>query len=289
MQLLNLMKWQGAAGVVASLMLPCCPAQAAAGEQMITLINAYRSAPGRCPGRPLQKLAPLQAQAALARVRIGRGTFLELALEHVGYLSEHAEAISLSGPPDEQAAMALLVPRYCVTLLDPQFTAIGATRNGDGWQVVLARPVQPIELRDWRDEGHAILDAVNVVRSSPRTCGEAQFGPAGPLTWNPALGEAALVHSRDMATLKYFKHQDKEGREVGYRAEQGGYRWRSIAENIASGFNSANEAVASWLTSPGHCANIMSPNMLDMGAAYDINRARKPGTVYWTQVFGVPR
>lgn len=286
MQYRRLIGWQCAAVALAGALQ--APAHAHPGADLITRINAYRAAPGSCPGRVPQRLAPLQAEPALAKVRIGRGTILEVALEQVGYFAEHAEAISLSGPADEQAAMALLRPRYCMTLLNPRFSAIGANRTGDGWQLVLARPIQAIELGNWRDEGRAIVDAINRVRAAPRACGEAHFAPAPPLVWNEALGLAALGHSRNMAQFKYLKHKDTEGHEVGYRAGQAGYRWRSIAENIASGFNTVDDAVASWLGSPGHCANIMNPSVTETGAAYDINRARKPGTVYWTQVFGLP-
>ena len=62
-----------------------------------------------------------------------------------------------------------------------------------------------------------------------------------------------------------------------------------IGENIAAGHTSAREAVASWIESPGHCANLMNPGFTEMGAGYHISRTRMPGYAYWTQVFGVPR
>jgi uncharacterized protein YkwD len=46
--------------------------------------------------------------------------------------------------------------------------------------------------------------------------------------------------------------------------------------------------VGGWLTSPGHCANIMNRDFTEMGAAYAINPGRERGRVYWTQVFGRP-
>lgn len=265
-------------------------AQARNNEQLIALINAYRaSAPRDCPMRPPQQVAPLAAESALARVRIGRGTILESALYSAGYPSEHAEAISLVGSRDEQAAMDAIRVRYCSTLLNPQFTAIGAVRAGDGWQIVLARPSRPIRLGEWQAEGRAILALVNTIRAAGRTCGEQRFDPAPPLAWSEALAYAALAHSRDMVGMKKLTHEGKSGSQVADRAEAEGYRYRTIAENIASGFVTPAEAVDSWLTSPGHCANIMNPFLAEMGAAYDINAARKPGTVYWTQVFGTPK
>ena len=32
----------------------------------------------------------------------------------------------------------------------------------------------------------------------------------------------------------------------------------------------------------------MNPRLTETGAAYEINAARLPGTVYWTQVFALP-
>ncbi|HCJ28080.1 MAG TPA: hypothetical protein DHV63_01935, partial [Pseudomonas sp.] len=59
-------------------------------------------------------------------------------------------------------------------------------------------------------------------------------------------------------------------------------------ENIAAGQGSAEQAVSSWLASPGHCQNIMNPGFTEMGAAYATN-PRSAATIYWTQVFGTPR
>ena len=269
----------------------CAPAaQAQGAERLAALINAYRvSAPTDCMGRPPQKLAPLAIEPALARVRIGRGTILEPALDKAGYAADLAEAISLVGARDEQAAMEAIENRYCITLLNPQFSAMGVARTGDGWQIVLARPMRMLKLGDWREEGRAVLQAVNALRAKGGTCGEQQFPAAPALAWNEALGNAALAHSRDMVRMKKLTHEGKNGSMVAERAELAGYRWHTIAENIASGFATPAEAVNSWLGSPGHCANMMNANLSEMGAAYDINSARRPGTVYWTQVFGVPK
>lgn len=269
----------------------CAPAARAQGaERLAALINAYRvSAPTDCMGRPPQRLAPLTIEPALARVRIGRGTILEPALDKAGYAADLAEAISLVGARDEHAAMEAIEHRYCITLLNPQFSAMGVARTADGWQIVLARPMRMLKLAGWREEGRAVLQAVNAVRAKGHTCGEQRFPAAPALAWNEALGNAALAHSRDMVRMKTLTHQGKNGSMVAERAELAGYRWQTIAENIASGFATPAEAVDNWLGSPGHCANIMNANFRDMGAAYDINSARRPGTVYWTQVFGVPK
>lgn len=45
--------------------------------------------------------------------------------------------------------------------------------------------------------------------------------------------------------------------------------------------------MASWLASPGHCANLMNPMFTEVGAAYATATNADYG-VYWTMLFGAP-
>jgi uncharacterized protein YkwD len=261
-------------------------------DSLVDLINAYRAAPGSCDGRQAAPMAPLASNLALASVKVAPGAFLDQELERAGYPVKHAEVISITGPRDARSAMAIIERSYCKSLLSTQFSAVGAGQTGDSWLVVLAQPAQPspvARLADVRETGKLILVAVNSARATGRICGQRHFPAAPALSWNAALGNAALAHSVDMATQRYFSHQGKDGRAVAQRALHAGYRWRRIGENIASGQESAEEVVSGWLSSPGHCANIMNGNFTEMGAAYAINSAREKALVYWTQVFGTPR
>jgi uncharacterized protein YkwD len=256
------------------------------GDALVSLINAYRSAPGPCNGRPASPVPPLAPNALLARVRIGTGTIVELALEQTGYRAERAATLSVSGATDAPAALAALEQNYCQALLSTGFSDIGAIRTGNEWLVVLAEPSKPPRLSDWPDAGQTILAAVNAARATSRQCGSRQFGAAPPLAWNAKLADAALEHSREMATQKYLSHEGKDGSVPGDRALKAGYRWLRVGENIAVGQTSPQEAVAGWLSSPGHCANLMNRDFTEMGAAYGVT---DKGRVYWTQVFGTPR
>jgi hypothetical protein len=262
---------------------------AAEADRLAGLINAYRAAPGTCEGQAAAARAPLALQPELGRVRIRTGILLQHALEQAGYKSERAQAIEVSGPPDAQAAMMAIRQKYCRALLSSEFSAIGVGHAGDDWLVVLAQPWRAPVLPAWPDAGRIILDAVNAARATPRSCGDQRFGAAPPVTWNDQLADAALAHSAEMAQHHYFSHRGRDGGEVGDRARQAGYNWRRIGENIASGLPSPEEAVAGWLASPGHCANLMNPGFTEMGAAYAINPASETGAAYWTQVFGTPR
>jgi uncharacterized protein YkwD len=262
------------------------PASAQDGAGLARLINDYRGAPQLCQGRHTAPVAPLMAEPALTRVHIVTGTFLEQKLEDIGYPVERAQAISVTGPLDAQSALAAIVPQYCSVLLSTQFSNIGVLRSGSEWQVVLARPFIPPKLPGWPQTGRTILDASNAARAAGHACGDRFFPAAPPLAWNQSLGQAALAHSQDMAQKRYFSHQGTDGTVVGDRARQAGYQWRRIGENIAAGLATPQEAVAGWLDSPPHCANLMDPGFTEMGAAYAISPASKTSRTYWTQVFG---
>ncbi|MFC0134916.1 CAP domain-containing protein [Massilia eurypsychrophila] len=278
-------------GAVAA-MLASSAVHAQQRDPLVALINSYRSAPGSCEGRRASPVPPLAPQPALSRVKVTAGAFLDQVLARAGYPVARAEAITIAGAADARDAMAIIEQRYCRTLLRDDFSAIGASRNGDSWLIVLAQPAPPspiLLLGDTRDVGKAILREVNEARAAGQTCGDAQFAAVAALAWNSALGDAALSHSLDMASQHFFQHKGKDGRLVGERASAAGYRWRRVGENIAAGQESAEDAVAGWLSSPGHCANIMNPAFTEMGAAYAVDTSRDTPRVYWTQVFGAPR
>lgn len=274
--------------LLAGLLSPAGAAHAQDGARLIAAINAWRAAPGDCQGRQALAAPALMPQAALARVRIGPGSFPESALEQAGYYAGRAEVIHVGGASDAEAALEAIRSRYCRTLLDRELQDIGVARQGNEWTIVLARPAPPLALPDQMEVGRTILALVNEARASARHCGDRYFQPARPVAWNDVLAQAAREHSGDMAAHRRFSHRGSDDSEVAQRATRAGYRWRHIGENIAAGQTSAQEAVAGWLESPGHCANVMNPDFSEMGAGYAISRARMPGFAYWTQVFAMP-
>ncbi len=78
--------------------------------------------------------------------------------------------------------------------------------------------------------------------------------------------------------------------ELPNRIEARNYRWQAISENITAGTNrdTAQEAVDSWLASDGHCANIMSTSVTEVGMSL-VSHPDSYYTHYWTQNFGKPR
>jgi len=132
-----------------------------------------------------------------------------------------------------------------------------------------------------------VVALVNAARSRPRRCGSEQFDAAPPLAISSALTDAAEAHARDMARGKFFEHRGSDGSQPRDRVDRAGYRHQLTGENIALGPESAEEAVAGWLNSPGHCANIMEPRFQDIGIG--LAAGRKRGQIYWVQEFAAPR
>lgn len=255
---------------------------------LVGLINAFRGETESCGSNEARSVGPLAPVDALALAPAKSGDQLQEQIQRSSYRPAKLQAISISGPTDAQSAMEALKSNYCAPLRSQDFAEIGVSREGNTWQVLLAKPLLAPDLGEWQQVGKAILQKVNEARAKPRTCGNESFEAAPPLSWNNALGDAALAHSRDMAKQSYFSHQAPDGSQVSDRATRAGYRWQRIGENIGAGQGSAEQVVSGWLASPGHCSNIMSPHFTEMGAAYAINKD-SAAVSYWTQVFGTPR
>jgi len=264
------------------------PAHAQDEGELIGLINAYRTVPQTCEGKRMPPAGVLTPSSALARAQIASGAGLTDASKAVGYNASRVQMIRIAEPSRPASVMNLLQPRYCRSFLNPRYSEIGISREGATWRIVLAQPLLADDLGDWREAGKAILALVNAARAEPRSCGEQRFGAAAAVAWDDELAAASLAHSRDMAQRNYFGHAGKSGGTAADRAKHEGYRWRGIGENIAAGQGSPEKVVAGWIASPGHCANIMNPAFIEMGAAYAMN-PDSAMVIYWTQVFGTPR
>jgi len=108
------------------------------------------------------------------------------------------------------------------------------------------------------------------------------------LSWNCLLDQAALGHSTSMADNDFHEHVSPvDGSDPGDRLMAVGYSPQAWGENIAAGYPDEQAVVDAWLTSPGHCSNIMSGSFTELGAAYAENPASTYG-IYWTQKFGRP-
>ncbi|QLQ40329.2 CAP domain-containing protein [Micromonospora robiginosa] len=104
------------------------------------------------------------------------------------------------------------------------------------------------------------------------------------LTVNSKLTLAAQRHSQDQADHKKMSHDGSDGSKFTDRYNRVGYAFRSGAENVAWGYESADAVMKGWMNSEGHRNNILNCSYTEIG----VGVARSNGP-YWTQDFGTPR
>jgi uncharacterized protein YkwD len=95
------------------------------------------------------------------------------------------------------------------------------------------------------------------------------------------LRTAARAHSKDMRVRNYFEHNSPDGTTPWDRIKAVGYT-RPGAENIATGYSTAQAVVTGWMNSPGHRANILNCSLKAIGIGVEYGS----GGPWWTQDFG---
>jgi uncharacterized protein YkwD len=82
-----------------------------------------------------------------------------------------------------------------------------------------------------------------------------------------------------MRDRDFFSHSNPDGEEPFDRMSDAGISYAGAAENIASGYASAEAVLNGWLNSSGHRANIENGSYTHHGIGYV-----EEGN-YWTHVF----
>ena len=170
------------------------------------------------------------------------------------------------------------------------FGLTGCVSGGDGGNGEESPPFEAATNAkwdaQWQQKELDMLEWVNFYRSQENVCGDVTRPAVPPLELDDVVQLAARLHSDDMGTQNYFSHDGLDGRDPFQRMEDVGYAgafpW---GENIQAGSEAAKDAVASLMTSPGHCMNITSPEFKVAGFGY----AFYPESTYkhyWTQNFG---
>lgn len=261
----------------------------AAASDLYAAINRLRAGGGSCA--VAGQLPPLMPQGALERVarELAQGSKLQQSLDATGYRATRSRALSIRGKGVGARAEGILADHaYCRQLQDAVMTEIGIFLDASQIWIVLAAPFAPLVEVSGQAAGQRVLDLVNQARATPRRCGDKAFKAARPVRWNDLLAEAARLHAEEMARNSYFSHRGRDGSDPAQRVKRAGYIYGATGENIAAGQMKPEDAVASWIRSPVHCANLMNPAYTEMGAAFAVDRKSEMG-VYWAQEFGAPR
>jgi uncharacterized protein YkwD len=120
-----------------------------------------------------------------------------------------------------------------------------------------------------------------------------------PLSHNAFLESAAQAHADDMQQRDYFEHLTPEGATEGDRIKASGYldqfnlcdcsKSYSVGENLSKGQITAEEAVQTWMDSPLHRDNLLSPNYSEIGIGITQITEENAGNFegyFWVQNFG---
>lgn len=258
---------------------------------LVRLINEQRA---RKDIAPLAR-EPRLTNAALAHSRVmGKsgcfgfecaGTSIDRRIAESGYRFGEARSYIGAGQENAGAALAAMMGRTWSRdlILDPAFrdVGVGYVFSGAGkyqhyWTVSFATPA---------NENMASL-AAEVVRLTNVERRKRGL-PALMQNWN--LSISAQYHADFMARHDCFAHRCPKEPPLDQRAHNAGYSYRAVAENIAAGLPTPAEVVRGWMESPGHRANILHPEMREIGVGYVLlneDGGRETYRHYWVQNFG---
>jgi len=102
----------------------------------------------------------------------------------------------------------------------------------------------------------ALLDASNLDRGDNKVAN---------LNLNDQLATAAQTKAEDMVKQNYWDHVNPEGKQPWSFIASAGYQYQAAGENLAYGFDSADQVVNAWMNSPEHRANLLSSTYTDVG------------------------
>ena len=111
------------------------------------------------------------------------------------------------------------------------------------------------------------------------------FG-VGDLIVNDKLSQAALAKAQDMFEYNYCAHNSPTGKTPWTFIKSAGYKYVYAGENLARGFNSAEDVIKAWMASPDHRANMLSSNYRDVGFAVKLGNLNGEETVLIVEEFG---
>jgi|SRR6185295_2371816 len=268
-------------------------------QELLVRLNLERLAAG---APPLRLAAPLDqvAQENAEELRQNEGApadentipKIQRRLRKAGY-EAHGWHQEFAAGPDEPAALVTWMkekyPEAFHSLLDGDYQELGI-----GMSDIRGTPLYTFFLA-WRESESfaretAALAVPEQVRAEMLARANAERAAAGlpPLALDPRLNAAAQSHAEDMLLRSYYSHVSPDGDGPAERVRRSGYQARLVAENIARGPFSVNEAMDNWLASQQHRRNLLYPGFTNLGVGVAVGRNSVGNTVIWVQDFGRP-
>lgn len=209
----------------------------------------------------------------LATIVLTLAVVLPMPAAVVSALEDSSVAGALTDPNGvpQQAFNRLAGDRIVEALMNLQ-DVVGERRVVlENAEVLELPPATEAEIEMRAPEAAAIFESLNRARVD---------AGLDPLAWSPALAEVGAQHAREMYLNGYFAHLSPLTGSVGDRLGAEGIRYRFAGENLALAA-SAEEVHDGLMGSPGHRANIESPEFNRVG----IGVIRGPLGLMTVQVF----
>lgn len=112
--------------------------------------------------------------------------------------------------------------------------------------------------KNFTDNIADLLDKTNVIR--------AQYGLT-LLAMDPALNLSAKAKCDDMVKRNYWDHKDPDGKDPYHFFSEAGASFSKAGENLAFGYNNAQQTLDGWVNSPTHKDNLVDPDYTNVGFA----------------------
>ena len=97
----------------------------------------------------------------------------------------------------------------------------------------------------------AVQEFVRLVNAKRRSLGCPE------LKWDGRVAAIASAHSADMDSMNFFSHINPDGKGPFERLQGSNVAFSAVAENIAFGPKTGQEAYNNWMGSPGHRRNML--------------------------------
>ena len=110
-------------------------------------------------------------------------------------------------------------------------------------------------------------------------------------SYNEQLATAAQAKAEHMKSNQYFEHTAPDGTTGWYFIEQSGYVYISAGENLAATNEGSSAVVNGWMNSPGHRANLLSKEYLEVGygIVYPDSFDKYRGIYFVVALYGIPK
>lgn len=145
--------------------------------------------------------------------------------------------------------------------------------------------LMPVSVRDATPGAYLDPDGIILWTNFQRR----EEGPLPPLQESLLLKEVAQQRLTDMFDQQYFAHFSPEGYGAKDVAQNLGYDYLQLGENIALGvFKNDQAVVQAWMDSKPHRENILNTRFREIGVAAGVGKYE--GRYAWigVQIFGLP-